>query len=797
MDRLLQDFRYALRTLARSPGFTAAAVVTLALGIGATTLVFSMVNGILIRPFPYEDPDRLVQLTEIDKNDQYFAISYPNFVDYRAGVSSVTALAGVNRATFTIRGETGPERIEGAAVSYNMFDVLGIRPVLGRTFRAEEDRPGGERVVLIGHGLWQRSFGGARDVVGRVVNVQGEPHVVIGVMPPDFKFPTVAEAWLPMRRDPTVERGHRYMQSIGRLKPGATVARVQQEAESVAKGIEAQHPRTVGDWRPLVSELQSFTTKDVKPVLYIMLAAVGFVLLIACANVANLLLARAATRDKEIAIRTALGASRTRLFSQLLTESAVLGLAGGGLGALFATWWMDLVLRVLPGAKPFWMRFEIDATVLLFTLALALTTAFVFGLAPALHTMRADLQTTLKEGRGSTGTRRKTRLRGTLVVAQLALAVTLLVGGLLMARSFLAMRNVDPGFRSDNITSFNLELPGSLYEVPQQRVQFYEQLRQRIAALPRVEGVGAVSNLPIGGREVTGNFSVQGRTEPIEDQASRLVISPGYFEAMSIPVLRGRAFDRRDNADAEPVAIINQRVAQFYFPNTDAIGKRISFGAGDDVLWRTIVGVVRNINQKNVGQKAMSSDIYLPMAQAPERFMSVVVRSPAPLESVVPLVRREVQALDPNIPLFSVKSMGRVLDENVADARLSSSLFAAFALAALLLAAVGLYGVIAFAVAQRTREIGVRIALGAHPAAVLRLIVGQGARFALAGIALGLLGALAMGRAMANLLFGVTPTDPLTFLIVPVLLCAVALLASYIPARRALRVDPMTALRLE
>jgi putative ABC transport system permease protein len=485
------------------------------------------------------------------------------------------------------------------------------------------------------------------------------------------------------------------------------------------------------------------------------------------------------------------------LLRQLLTEGALLSVGGGILGILLASWWMDLVIAAMPSAAPFWMRFTIDRTVLLFTLGIALLTALLFGLAPALHSVRAGLQSTLKEGRGMSSSRSKTRIRATLVVAQLALAVILLAGGLLMVRSFLALRRVDPGFTIDQITALNLDLPGSRYDALETRRNFYDQLLGRLRILPGIAAAGAVSNLPIGGSQTTSNFSVQGRSEEIEDATHRVVVTPGYFAAMGITLQRGRDFASTDRAGAQRVAIINQRLAELYFKGRDPIGQRVAFGAGDGLEWLTVVGVVRNINQSQISQTSIGPDIYLPMAQVPERRMSVVVRTSAPIQSVLSMLRREVEALDPNIPLFNVKSMGQVIEDSVWDAKLTSSLFAAFALAALLLAAIGLYGVIAYSVTQRTKEMGVRVALGARPRAVMKLIVGQGAKLALTGVLVGLAGALVMGQVMSKLLFGVRATDPFTFLAVALLLAAVALFASYVPARRALRVDPITALRME
>ncbi|HSL69217.1 MAG TPA: ABC transporter permease, partial [Longimicrobiales bacterium] len=498
MDALYRDLRLAVRTLMRSPGFALAAITTLGLGIGATTLVFSLVNGILMRPFPFEQPNRLVQVAEVGR-DGADGLSYPDFVDYRAGMRALSGLAAYANETFTVRGAALPERVEGARVSWNLFSIIGVEPILGRSFRLEEDRPNAERAALIGYGLWQRAFGGSPDVIGKVVRIEGDPHTVVGVMPPGFKFPRAAEAWLPFRRDPNTARGHRFLDAIGRLAPVATIARAQADAAAVEARLDREYSRRVGDWVAQVSNLQEVTVRATRPVLLIMFAAVGFVLLIACANVANLLLSRASSRDREFAIRTALGAGRWRLVRQLLTENALLGLGGGVLGILLAAWWLDLILATIPAAMPYWLRLEIDRSVLLFTLAISLATAFIFGLAPALQSARTDVQTTLKEGRGTTASRDKNRLRSALVVVQLTLAIVLLTGGLLMVRSFLAMRRVNPGFQVDNVAAVDLSLPGTRYEPVEARLAFYERLLERMSAISGIERVAGISNLPIGG----------------------------------------------------------------------------------------------------------------------------------------------------------------------------------------------------------------------------------------------------------------------------------------------------------
>jgi putative ABC transport system permease protein len=799
VNSLLNDLRFAMRTLVRSPGFAFAAIATLGLGIGATTMVFSLVNGVVLRPWPYEQPSQLIGLTEADRSGQYESTSYPNFVDYRGGMRSVSALAAYTAEPFTVKGAGAAERLTGARVSYNLMDVLGTRPIMGRTFRSDEDVPNAERVVVIGHGLWQRSFAADRNVIGKTAIVEGEPHVIIGVMPAGFDFPQEGQAWLPLREDPTANRGLAYLNAIGRLAPGATVEQARAEAETIRTRLTSDHPANGRDRVVRVGQLQEMTVREVRSVLFILLAAVAFVLLIACANVANLLLSRAASRDREIAIRTALGAGRMRLIRQLLTESALLGLAGGGLGVMLASWWLDLMIGSIPDL-PGWLHISIDRTVLLFTLGVALITAIIFGLAPALQSVKTDVQATLKEGRGTTGSIRKNRLRSALVVVQLALAVVLLVGGLLMSRSFLAMRQVNPGFRIENVIALDLSLPGGRYEPTEAREVFYNRLLERVRSLSGVQQAGAISSLPIAGSNNTSNFSVEGRTASDAEaarQAFRTVVTPDYFKTMNIPLLRGRYFQSSDLANSERVAIINQRLAELFFGTDDPVGKRIAWGAGNDLEWMTIIGVSANVNQADINQTRVNPEIHQPYTQDARRGMSVVVRFAGEPQTMLPALRREVQSLDPNIPVYNFTTMGEVVRQAVWDAKLNSSLFAAFALAALLLAAVGLYGVIAYSVVQRTQEIGVRMALGAEPTMVTRMIVGQGLRLTSIGIAIGMVGAYAMAKAMAGILYGVKSLDPVTFITVPVLLGIVAILASWIPARRVLRVDPLTAMRLE
>lgn len=797
VETLLQDVRYAARMLAKRPGFTAVAVLTLALGIGANTSIFSVVNAVLLRPLPYKDAERLVVVYETDaKGEDFYPAAPANYLAWKARAGSFEELAALSNKGWggNLTGEGEPERLQGFQVTANLFPFLGASPALGRNFLPEEDRPGGEQVVILSHGLWQRRFAGDTGVVGRTLTINGRGYAVVGVMPQDFRFYQQADLWTPMAFDAAEESNAQdhYLYAVGRLRPGVTPEQARSEAAQVLRAVAAV-PAEANS--ASVVYAQEGLVREVRPVLFLLLGAVGFVLLIACTNVASLMLARAAERRKEIAIRTALGARRRRIVLQLLTESTVVALLGGGLGLLVAMWGVGFLVGVLPGSlvagNPRLASLGVDAGVLLFTLAVSLLTSLLFGLAPALHASKVDLNEALKEGARSGGAgRARNRLRSVLVVAEVGLALVLLVCAGLMIKSLWRLSAVNPGYDPDGVLALNVDLPGTKYKEKRQIADFYGQAIERISALPGVAGVGAVNSLG-----VSVGFGVDERP-PVEPsrrpQAVTRFVNPGYFAALRIPILRGRSFTEQDRADSAPVAVIDETLARRHFPGEEPIGKHLSvWGAS-----REIVGVVGEARYGSLGDKP-SPHVYLPYTQMTWGGMTLFVRSGLDPAALTPAIRREVQAIDPDQSLYDVKMLGESLSESVAPRRHASALLGGFAALALVLAAVGLYGVMAYSVAQRTHELGVRVALGARSADVLKMVLGQGMLLVLIGTVVGLAAAAALTRLIESLLFGVSPTDPATFMVIVLLLVLVSLLACYIPARRATRVDPLTALRYE
>jgi putative ABC transport system permease protein len=798
LDTIIQDIRYSLRTLARAPGFTAAAVATLGLGIGATALVFSMVNATILRPLPYGDPSHLVMLGESDrvKGDDHVNTSYPNFLSWRASAKSFASMSAFYETSMALRAGREAEHFRGAEVSANIFGTLGIQPVVGRTFAANEEGPAARRVVMISYNLWQKQFRGAPDAIGRTVYVNAEAHTVIGVMPPKFGFPERAELWVPFHLGETEDRGSRYMSAVARLAPGVTLDAARTEMNTIAAQLAAAFPGANRGHAADVDGFQAATTRGIRPVVLILLGAVGFVLLIACANVANLMLARAATRDREMAIRSAIGAAGRRLARQLLTESLMIALLGAGLGILFGAWWLDLLVAQLPPDVPYWMHFNIDRTVLLFTATVAVLTSVLFGMAPALHAGRADIQGTLKEGGRASVGQTRARMRSVFVVSQLAAAIVLLVGAVLMVRSFMAMRHVDPGFAVRNIVTMNVELPTVRYPDDARVAAFHERLIASLASVPGVEKAASVTWFPMGGRTSSSNFSVEGIGAVEAANAFSEAVSPEYFAAMGIRVLKGRAFDSRDRAGAAPTMIVNEQFANRFFPGKDPIGKGVMFGASDRPEYARIVGVVSNVNERDIN-RSPGLDMYAPMMQSPQRSAAIVLETRGTTSSLVSAVRDRVRSIDPDVSVFDARTVESIIAEATWDSHLTGSLISLFALGALLLAGIGLYGVIAYTVSQRTHEIGVRMALGASQQNVIGMVFRQGARLTGIGAVIGLILALGLSRLLANSLFGVTPADPYTFTIVPVVLGSVALFATWLPARRATRVNPITALRTD
>ncbi|HEX8184224.1 MAG TPA: ABC transporter permease [Blastocatellia bacterium] len=805
METLLQDIRYSIRVLLKSPAVTTVALITLTLGIGATSAIFSVVNAVLLRPLPYEEPDKLVFITERSPVLEGMSVAYPNFLDWREQNGVFDKIGVYRRVSFNLTGSGDPDRFVGGEVSADVFNALRAKPIIGRTFLDEEDKAGASPVVVLSYGLWQRRFGKGADIVGQTLTLNGKPHTVVGIMPPDFRFPSGVDLWVPVglnADNPSWVRGnHPGLYAIARLKPGATIEQAQAEMETIAVRLEQQYPQSNTGNRVAISPLLNRIVGDVRPALLILLAAVGLVLLIACVNVANLLLARAAARQKEIAVRMALGATRSRLIRQLLTESVMLSVAGGALGLLLAAWGTDLLVAISPNNVPRFAEIKLDNRVFAFTAAIAVVTGILFGLAPALHASKLNLNEMLKEGgRGATAGFRRQRVRSLLVISEVAVALVLLISAGLLIKSFLRLQQVDPGFKPDNVLTAGIPLPRTKYLEPTKRIAFYESLFSRIASLPAVEAVGAVSELPVEGGSQTF-FVVEDRPLPPPEEiplTEYSLVSTGYFKAMGLRLLSGREFNEQDVRDAPLVCIIDQNFAEQYWPGQDPIGKRMKYGgANPDNPWATIVGVVANVKYQGLDQESPRVQTYMPYTQSTFLGASLVIRTAGDPARLAAAVRSEVMALDPDLPVFDVRTMNDVLKESVAPRRLYMTLLGLFAGVAVTLAAIGLYGVMSYSVTQRTHELGIRMALGARQRDVLRLVVGQGMALAFAGIALGVIGAFGLTWLLSSLLFSVSATDPIIFIAIPLILAGVALGASFVPARRATKVDPMVALRYE
>jgi putative ABC transport system permease protein len=778
------------------------AVITLALGIGATSTIFSFVNGILLRPLPYQDSERLVSLGEIaaKRGNVSMGISPLDFLDWREQNRVFTGVAAYHESDYSFAGSGEPEQLSGANISYNTFEILGVAPILGRTFTAEEDRPGNDMVVILGHSLWKRRFGSKPEVIGRKITVNNRQRTVIGVMPPDFKFPEVADLWVPLAIDTSYwSRNSHGWDAIARLKPGVTLGQAQSNMTAVARRIEEQNPITNEGIGVILTPLRQDLAGDYRKALLILMGVVGLVLLIACVNVANLLLARASSRAKEVAIRTALGAGRWRVFRQLLTESVLLGLMGGALGCGLAVWGLDLLLAAIPIDLPFWMRFDLDGRVLGFTAGVTLLTGLIFGAAPALQASNINLNEALKEGgRSASGAGRHRMLRS-LVVAEVALSLVLLIGAGLMMRSFMHLRGANPGLNPENLLTLRVDLPEAKYDTAEKPQVFFKELLERVGALPGVQAAGAIWRLPLAGGGRWNSLTVEGFPVLRVAQApvvNYCVITPNCFHAMGIPILMGRDFTDADGRDSMKVTIIDESLAREYWPNESPLGKRVRFGAPEDnAPWNTVVGVVGTVKYKGLNL-TRTKTVYVPHAQDSMTDMTLAVRAANP-ENLAQAIRGQVKAMDPDQPVTGMRTMTEVISRSVWQPRLYAILFGVFAAVALALASVGTYGVMAYSVSERTREIGIRVALGAQRRDVLKLVVAQGMTLTLIGAGLGLVGALGATRLMQTLLFEVSATDPLTFAALAVLLSVVALVACYLPARRATKVDPMVALRCE
>jgi putative ABC transport system permease protein len=800
---MLNDFRYAFRQLVKAPSFTIVAVLTLALGIGACTAIFSVVNVVLLRPLDYPNPDRIVIIreTQLPKFPE-FSVAPPNYMDWEKQTKSYDYLAAYSGAALNLTGEGEPQRLTGVKATAHYFDVMGVKPVLGRMLLPEEDAQGKNHVVVLSYPFWQRVFGGARDIVGRAIQLNGEPYNVVGIAPPGFGLASKVDVWTPMAFKPEETandaRGGHYINVVGRLKPGVTVPQARAELTLIADQIAKQYPDPQKGWGIFLMPMQDYLVRDVKPVLYTLLGAVGCVLLIACANLANLLLARATARHREISIRAALGAGRGRLVRQLLTESVVLAICGGVAGIILARWGLDGLLALAPTSLPRISEIHLDSGVLLFSLALSVVTGIAFGIAPALLAARTDMNEALKQGtRGSTEGGIRGRLRSALVVVEVVFALVLLGGAGLLARSFIQLAHVDPGFNPENATLLRLSLPQRKYAQPEQQTAFANGLLERLKSLPGVQAVGLTHSMPLVGDYVLG-FIIEGRPalDPSEEPSTNYyAVTPDYFRAMGIRLIRGRVFTPQDDAKAPRIAIINETMARQYFPNEDPIGKRIHITNGPQT-WREIVGIVADIKQYGV-DKATSAQSYEPFAQVPFTSLNVVIRTNGSSAAVLGSLRPAVYAVDKDQPVGTIRPLEEIMAESIARQRFAMTLLSVFSAVALVIAAVGIYGVMAYNVVQRTGEFGIRMALGAQQRDVLRLVLTQGGKLIGLGLVIGLVATLAASYAMRSILFNTSAYDPLTLTTITLVLAAVALVACFFPANRATKVNPIDALRTE
>ncbi len=806
---LWQDLRYALRTLTKNPAFTSIAIVAIALGIGANTVIFSAVNAVLLRPLPFKNPEQLVMVWE---NATHLGFpnntpAPPNFLDWQKQNTVFTGMAAMAERSFNLTGVGEPERLDGRRVSANLFDLLGVPALLGRTFVPEDDRPG-SHVVLVSYSLWQRRFGSDPSVIGRVVTLNGESYTVIGVMPRSVHLPGYGnwkdKVWVPIAftNEETTQRGNHFLDVIARIKPGITLKQAQAEMETIAARLAKEYPPHNTRIGATVTPLHEEVVGDIKPALLILLGAVGFVLLIACANVANLLLARAAVREKEIALRLALGASRSRLTRQFLTESVLLALLGGGFGLLLALAGIRVLKTFIPATISQTQTISIDGKVLVFTALLALLTGIVFGLAPAMHASHSNLNDSLKEGgRDSAVGKKGNRLRDLLVVGEVAVSFILLIGAGLLINSFLHLRNLDPGFRADHLLTMKVDLSELRYPDGERRSVFFDEVLRRIRALPGVQSVAVAGNLPFTYNGDSMSIAVEGIPDPPPGQWPDVIyraIGPGYFSTMGIPMIRGRDFTDQDKADSKNVVVISEKTAQHYWPGEDPIGKRLNPGATTSAVpWREVIGVVKDVRQNDfIAQPKMQ--MYFAYRQLKDLAANaLIVRTSVEPMSLATSIRDAIWAMDKDQPVANVDTMDHIVSEAIARQRFSMLLLGIFAALALVLAAVGIYGVMSYSVAQRTHEIGIRMALGARRADVLKMTVNQGLKLVSIGMMLGLAAAFLLTRVLASLLFGISATDPVTFLGISLVLLVVAILASYLPALRATKVDPIIALRAQ
>lgn len=810
MEHLWQDLRYGVHMLAKNPGFTLVAVIALALGIGANTFIFSVVNTLLLSPLRFPDSDEITSILAKDSNtgQLYSSYSLPNFQDIRDQNQVFDQVSALYMTTQFLRSGDEPERLRGAFVSADLFPLLGIKPLIGRTFTAEEERSDGDQYVVLSYDLWQRHFNGDPLILNQNLLLGSQPTTVLGVMPAGFKFPVGAKRvdfWMPLLSSiPPAARGGRgavYLGIFGRLKDNVTLAQAQGELDIIANRLATEFPNeNTGLNIALVSSHERLVGTLRRPLL-ILLGAVGLVLLIACANVANLLLARASVRQKEIAIRAAIGATRWRVIRQLLTESFLLSIVGGVMGVLLALWAVEVLVSSNPGNLPRVAEIRLDREVLLFAIGLTTLTSLLFGLAPAMHVARNDLNEVLKDGmRESSGGIKRNRIRSAFVVSEIALSLILLVGATLLFQSLRRLLDVSPGFESTNVLTADVSVSTSKYPEPEQRAEFYRQALERIAVLPGVESAAVIYPLPLGGSFESYSFDIVG-LPPFppgqQPSADRRVISPDYFRTMSTVLRKGRPFSAQDQIKAPAVTIINETFARQFFPGEEPIGKRILPGEGPRAVAREIVGVVADIRHAGLDVEP-TPEYYVPYQQTSVDDLTVVARTTgAHPNTIANPVREVIRAMDRDQPVYNIRPMVQLVDDSIAQRRFNMVLLGGFALLALVLASIGIFGVMSYSVAQRTREIGVRIALGAQPRDVLKIVLSQALSLTVIGLALGIVGAVALSRFLVTLLFGIKPTDPATFAFVSFALGIVAIAACFIPARRATKIDPLVALKYE
>ena len=801
IEDLWRDFRFSLRSLLKRPGFTAIALLALALGIGANTAIFSLVNAVILQPLPYRDPDRLISVYGTRNRSTQGSVGPTDFLDYRSQNKTFEqfAASGSMMLPMNLTGSGEPERLNASIITGNYFDTFGVRPALGRGFSLENEKTGQDHVTVLSHAFWQTRFGGDPNIVNKTINLDGKAYEVLGVMPAEVVLPQPAQLWVPINFDADPEmkmRNARFLRGIGRLKEGVTLDQAQTDTDLIAAQLEQQYPDSNTGWSLRLIPLREILVGGSRTMLFILFGAVGFVLLIACANVANLLLVRAAARQKEIAMRTALGASRLRIIRQMITESLLLAIFGGALGALLAVAGVKLLVSLGEDNIPRTANVKIDATVLAFTLLISLATGLLFGLAPAIRTMKENLVDALKDGiRGGSEATVKNRTRSLLVVFESAIAVMLLIAAGLLIRSLVALQNVDPGFDPNNVLTLRVDLPRQKYNTPEKASNFFEQLETRVAGLPGVEAVGLITDLPLSGEARDMPYRVEGRpaTSDIAFVDFRRV-NKNYFSAMRIPLRRGRNFTEQEVRQSDKAIVVSQAFVDSVFPNEEALGKRLIIWSGIRNEPYEIIGIVGDTRYQSL-QGEPSATMYVPTREL--LFVNLVIRTQGDPLSLVGGVRKEVNALDPDQPIAAIRPMTEWVAMSAAGARYRTTLLGLFALLAMILAATGIYGVMSYSVAQRTQEIGVRMALGARPLDVLKLVVRQGMMLALIGVIVGLAGALALTRVMSSLLFGVTERDPITFVAVAALLIVVAFISCFVPAHRATKVDPLVALRYE